>query len=579
MPYRFISYIWLLIISGLMTIFLGIYALVRCRRSKGAISFAISMFIVTLWSIPNAMEMSATVLDVKLFWANVQYIAYCFSPVVMFILCLEFTDYEKGLNIKKLIWLFIIPTVTIMLIWTDKYHGLVRYGFQMDYSGAFPVIKKQYGPFFYIHALHSHVLNLSAIWILLTTVIKRKAIYRKQAITLLIGVSLIVIPNLLYITGLSPIKGYDITPVFFGPAGIIIAWSILRYRMFDLVPLARATVIENMEVGVMVLDLQDRILDINPVLINIIGLPIEQITSRYIQDVCNHIPELLDLFYNESISRTEFSIVKPDRHEIYEALLSVLKDSNGNEIGRIVVVYDITEKKLIEKEFYDRQWKQAVRDERLRMVRDLHDNLGQVLGYINLQAQAVQKELRDAGIGVYSDKLDKLVEVAQKSHQQIREYIRDVRNSELIEIDFIAALNKEITNYELQTAINVNRKITPEFRDAVISPNVRIHILNIIKEALNNVRKHAEAENLFLTCDIEENNLTVIISDDGKGFENKHMKDKARQSFGLKIMHERVSEMGGILDIDSKPGKGSRIRLRVPLERGMDISEIQGYDS
>ena len=80
MPYRFISYIWLLIISGLMTIFLGIYALVRCRRSKGAISFAISMFIVTLWSIPNAMEMSATVLDVKLFWANVQYIAYCFSP-------------------------------------------------------------------------------------------------------------------------------------------------------------------------------------------------------------------------------------------------------------------------------------------------------------------------------------------------------------------------------------------------------------------------------------------------------------------------------------------------------------------
>ena len=114
--------------------------------------------------------------------------------------------------------------------------------------------------------------------------------------------------------------------------------------MFDLVPLARATVIENMEVGVMVLDLQDRILDINPVLINIIGLPIEQITSRYIQDVCNHIPELLDLFYNESISRTEFSIVKPDRHEIYEALLSVLKDSNGNEIGRIVVVYDITER-------------------------------------------------------------------------------------------------------------------------------------------------------------------------------------------------------------------------------------------
>lgn len=572
MPYRFTPYLWLLIISGLMTLSLGVYTLIKCRHSKGVISFAIAMLIVTLWSIPNALEMSATVLDVKLFWANIQYIAYCFSPVALLILCLEFSCYEKYVNFRKLLWIFIIPAITIILVWTDKYHGLVRNNIHMDYSGAFPVINKQYGPFFYIHALHSHGLNLTTIFILFRAVFKRKTIYRKQAVALLIGISLIFIPNLLYITGLSPIKGYDITPVFFGPAGIIMAWSILRYRMFDLVPLARATVIENMDAGVMVLDLQDRILDINPAFADAIGLPLEQITSKHVHVVCKNIPELMDSICDRTVSRIEFSVVKLERRLVYEAFLSMLKDKKGNDIGRLVGIYDITEKKKTEQEYYERQWKKAVKDERNRMVRDLHDNLGQVLGYINLQAQAVQKELLDDHEDLYSKKLDKLIAVAQTAHQQIREYIHDVRNSDLIEIDFVAALDKEITNYEVQTAIKVTRNITTEFCNAIIAPDIRIHILNIIKEALNNVRKHAEAENVFLTCDYLDNNLLVIINDDGKGFDIVHNKEQ-NHGFGLSIIGERTSEMGGTLELISKPGEGSCISLWVPLDRG-DIHEV-----
>lgn len=344
MPYRFMPYLWLLIISGLMTIFLGVYTLIKCRHAKGAISFAIAMFIVTLWSIPNALEMASTTLNVKLFWANIQYTAYCFSPVALLILCLMLTGYDYKVKFKNIFWIFIIPIITIILVWTDDYHGLVRSNIHLDYSEIFPVIKKRYGPFFYIHALHSHSLNLITIFILLRAVFKRKTIYRKQAAALLVGVSLIVVPNLLYITGFSPIKGYDITPVFFGPAGIIMSWSILRYRMFDLVPLARATVIENMNGGVMVLDLQDRILDINPAFANIIEIPIGQIISRHINEVCKKSPELVNAICDRTISRIECSIATTKK-VLYEVLLSMLKDNKGYDIGRLVVIYDITEKK------------------------------------------------------------------------------------------------------------------------------------------------------------------------------------------------------------------------------------------
>lgn len=565
MPYRLKLYLLLLCVSGFMTISLGIYTLIKHRHAKGAISFNISMLIVTLWSISNALEMSAVVLDIKLFWANIQYIAYCFSPVTLFVLCLEFSGYEKYVNIKKLFWLLIIPLITIILVWTDRYHGLIRYNIHMDYNGAFPVIGKQYGFFFYVHAIYSHGLNLATFFVLLRAVLIRNTIYRKQAMALLLGASLIFIPNLLYITKISPFTGYDITPVFFGPAGIIMAWSIFRYRMFDLVPLARATVIENMEAGVMVLDLQDRILDINPAFADMLGLPIEQIGSLHIRNVESHIQELVKAIIDGSIPRTEFDINRPEGKVIYEALISKLNDRKGNEVGRLVVIHDITKKKLMEKEYYDRQWKQVVRDERNRMVRDLHDNLGQVLGYINLQAQAIQKELIDAHEYSFSNKLDKLIEVAQTAHRQIREYIHDIRNSDLIEIDFVAALNKEVVNYELQTAINVTRRITPQFRNAIIDPLVRIHILNIIKETLNNIRKHSDAEKVILTCDYVEGNILVRVDDDGKGFDVE--KTDINQGFGLNIIRERTVEMEGKIEIISQPGKGSSIILMVPIDR------------
>lgn len=572
MSYIFTPYIGLLIISGLMTLSLGIYTLVKYRHVKAGVSFAISMFIVTLWSIPNALEMSSTVLESKLFFANMQYIAYCYSPVILLILCLVFTKPEKSIRLNKLFFLFIIPTITVILVWTDKYHGLVRTNIHLDYSGAFPVIRKQYGPFFYVHALHSHVLNLTTISVLLKAMVIRRTIYKKQVIALLIGVCLIVFPNILYITGFSPIKTFDITPVFFGPSGLIMAWSILRYRMFDLIPLAWAAVIENMEAGVMVLDLHDRVLDINPAFSKILGASEQHIMSKNINEISEMIPKLKEAILEGAVSNVEFSMTMENKQVEYEAQISMLKDRDGYDIGRFVVAYDITDKKRAEREYYERRWRQAVKDERQRMARDLHDNLGQVLGFINLQAQAVQKELIDSGELIYSKKLDKLIEVAQSTHQQIRDFIHDVRNSELIELDFIAALDKELSNFEIQTVIKVTRRITPEFKKAEVPPDIRIHILNIIKEALNNVRKHARAGNVYLTCDYVDRNIIVVIKDDGQGFDTVNIKDR-NHGFGLKIIEERTAEMGGQLEIKSRPGEGCLISVRIPLDR-RDVNAI-----
>ena len=79
MQYRFTPYTGLLFLSGLVTISLGVYTLIKYRHAKGAKSFAVSMFIVTLWSIPNALEMAAAVLDIKLLCKHTVYCVWLFS--------------------------------------------------------------------------------------------------------------------------------------------------------------------------------------------------------------------------------------------------------------------------------------------------------------------------------------------------------------------------------------------------------------------------------------------------------------------------------------------------------------------
>lgn len=563
MQIQYIPYIWPLIVSAFISLSLGIFVMLKRRNSKGALSFILSMFVVTIWSSGNALEMASVDFGTKLFWANVQYFAYCYSPLTLLAMCMEFTGYDRWVRSRKIMWIAVIPTIILILVWTDGLHGLMRYDMHMDYSGSFPVIDKKYGPAFYIHALYSHSLNILTWILLIRAVFFKNTVYRKQAVSLLAGMSLIVIPNILYISGLGPMKRFDITPVFFGPAGIIIALGIFRYKLFDLVPVARAAVIENMDAGVMVLDLQNRVLDINPAFRRIAGYNIRNIDGIKVEEVCEKVPGLLKTCTDRDIVHSEFVINKDGMPMIYEVFLSTLNDNRGIPSGRLILIYDITQKKQEQRRYLEQQWKLAVTEERERLARDLHDDLGQVLGFINLQAQGIRKELANADIDIVSQKLDRLVHVSQEAHKDIREYIRSIRNTEVLTKDFVAGLIKDINSFEEQSGLRVKLDIPSGYTGEELKPDIRINTLNIIREALNNIRKHADADNVYMGFTVSKEQLCVTVEDDGKGFD---IETNLANRYGLNIMRERASEIGAQIGIESEPGKGCCISLEVPLD-------------
>lgn len=462
----------------------------------------------------------------------------------------------------------LLPTIIIILVWTDQFHGLMRNNIHLDISGKFPVIEKFYGPAFYVHAVYEHFINISALVLLVLSVIHRKTVYRKQAVILLIGASFIVFPNLFYITGLSPVDRFDLTPIFFGPAGVLMAWAIFRYKMFDLVPLARATVIESMDTGVMVLDLQGRVLDINPAFERIIGTSAKQVHGWKAQKICDIIPEFAKAFADSNAAQTEFSAKTDDEIRIYEAVFSPLADSKGTLLGKLVMVYEITDKKKEQQRYLEQQRRLAAAHEKERLARDLHDNLGQILGFINLQAQGIQKELVTVGVDTASDKLEKLVEVSQTAHDEIRAYIKSARSIAPCENDFLESLQNDILHFEERSDIPTELFTNLNLAQIDFAPEVQRHLLSIAKEALNNVQKHSGANHVKLSFLLDKEKILLLIEDDGRGFIVSDKIGGDGKAFGLSIMNERAMEIGAKLTIESAPEKGCRVSLTLPVSQG-----------
>ena len=459
---------------------LGVYALIRRRGTRGAGSFIVSMLIVSLWSAGNALEMSSIDINTKLFWANMQYIAYCYSPVALLVLCMQFTGYDRWMGGKKTLALLVIPTVILMLVWTDSFHGLIRYDIHMDYSGTFPVIVKKYGPGFFVHALYSHAINILAWLMVARTSISRKALYRKQAAALHLGMSLIIIPNIMYITGLGPVGRFDITPAFFGPAGLIIAWGIFRFGMLDVIPVARATVIETMDAGVMVLDERNRVLDTNPAFEKTIGLNASAVLGRPVEQVCGKIPEIIHACADKSISHSEFTVGVEEVPRTFEMLLSPLNDNSGALIGRLLL-YMISPRERSHCRSICISRLLVAKEERVR-AKDIHDNLGQVLGFI-AQAQGIRQELK-LRFKLYPTGLQ-LAKAAQGAHDELRNSSK-MPGFSATDIDLLqSSVYKRFPGTKWNKGPTQHSQGIP---GESLIPDIRSNALNIVREALNNIR-------------------------------------------------------------------------------------------
>lgn len=212
----------------------------------------------------------------------------------------------------------------------------------------------------------------------------------------------------------------------------------------------------------------------------------------------------------------------------------------------------------------------AITEERERIAREMHDSLAQVLGYVNTKAQAAQTLLDAGQTARAATQLDQLAESARAAYADVREGILGLRTSLGQDRGLLDALRAYLDQWQGQSGVAAELVTVPaaDFAPA-LSPLAEVQLLRIVQEALANVRKHAQATQVCVRVCLDATGeaLAVAVTDNGVGFAPDSLARSAFPRFGLATMRERAEAIGATLSIDSAPGQGTRLSVRIPTER------------
>lgn len=204
----------------------------------------------------------------------------------------------------------------------------------------------------------------------------------------------------------------------------------------------------------------------------------------------------------------------------------------------------------------------AMAEERLRIAREMHDGMAQVLAYVNTKAQVVKEYMRQNKTETASQQLEQLASAAREVYTDAREGIAALRTKVGPDRSLTEALEDFVSRWQDQSGIQGELRADGELR---LAPIAELQVLRIIQESLSNVRKHSGANSARVDLRQSNGQLEVLVEDDGHGFDLASRSREGLPRFGLAIMRERAESIAASFEIDSAPQQGTRVRVRVPV--------------
>lgn len=241
---------------------LNVFILWKYRSSPGVLYLILLDLFISFWAITYAFEFATPVLNEKIFWSQLSYIGITFTPLSYFLFTTGFSQKSDLLTPRSITFLAIIPAVAGILALTNGMHHWIWKEVTLD-----PVANMahyDHGFVFWIYWVYSIILILAGLFNLVSSIFRFPEFYQSQVYTLLIGSFFPVFGNLMYVTGLNPFPGFDWTPALFAISGFIITFGVTRYRMFDLVPIAKNKLPDIINHGIIICSLEGIIEYINP---------------------------------------------------------------------------------------------------------------------------------------------------------------------------------------------------------------------------------------------------------------------------------------------------------------------------
>jgi PAS domain S-box-containing protein len=319
------------------------------RPGLGVYPMIVLTAALALWTIAYNFEISATDIVAKRLLAGVQYIGISIIPAAWFAFALEYTGREKWLTQRNLVLLAVWPTCMSLVALTNMQHTWLYEGTRLLDFGTYSLLQTDKGIVFYVHVVVSYLQLAAGAYLLIYTLVRSPDIYRGQIVGLLVGVSTPWLANILYLIGADPLPGLDLTPFAFAISSVAFAYSMLRYRLMDIVPVARERVIEGMGDAMIVLNEKGIIVDINPAARQLLSTPDITLSSRRgfigrpVREVLHPYQDISDRYRAVESAQTEIEVPMREGIRYFDLRISPLRNRSGNLSGRVILLHDITE--------------------------------------------------------------------------------------------------------------------------------------------------------------------------------------------------------------------------------------------
>jgi len=330
-------------------LYLFLYCIHFRRNAPGAWQFTAITTCGWLWAIGQALSLMLADIHSKTIWFNLAQVGPDFATVFWLLLALEFTGHDEFLQFKKAALLFLLPITTTSLMWTNDLHHLLRKNITLAHiTPQVTFLQIERGPWFWIEVAYGYLMTFSALYLLF--VFWKQSPHKGQTASLIIGLTIPVLSNILDVLQINPLKPLGATTVVFTITGIILAWGLFHHRLLDITPIARDKVLQFIGEGVIVVDARSRIVDINPAGQRLLVANLDHDHKLIGHDI--HDVLFLPLDKNESFSsqqetKLHLELVDGECNRFFEILVSPLYVKKSMFGGWVLIMHDITEQKEI----------------------------------------------------------------------------------------------------------------------------------------------------------------------------------------------------------------------------------------
>ena len=313
----------------------------RHRHVPGAKYFAIFLPIQVTLILGFILELLSPTLIGKIFWDDFQWIGTLLTPVVLLAFAYDYSRQTPSHARLLYTLLTIIALVFLLFIYTDPWHRLIRPLAQLTPGEPFAALIYAFLPIIWLMILYIYGVIFWALGILLRSLIQAPFLYRRQTTVIIIGILIPLIGAVLTLLGVIMTFQRDVAPITLALGNLVIAWGLFRYRIFDLIPIARDAVIDHMGDAVVILDQRHRIIDLNPEAKKLMG---DDVLGERFMAAHPHWSNFVHNNFDDGEIQTEIIQLVTHGRRDFELRLMPLANQEGLFLGHLAIIRDVTER-------------------------------------------------------------------------------------------------------------------------------------------------------------------------------------------------------------------------------------------